>query len=144
MVVPVSPDAVLPAEQRARELIDGQLTAAGWLVQDPKHVNLYAGQGVAVREAVMAPGHCRADHLLYVDQRAVGVIEAKPEGTPLSGVEWAFGDLRHGPGAAGPVEGCHSGGSVAVRVLGLRLGDPLHQRVRPDPQGPRRLSLSPP
>ena len=36
----------------------------------------------------MAPGHGRADYLLYVDQRAVGVIEAKPEGTPLSGVEW--------------------------------------------------------
>ena len=28
------------------------------------------------------------DYLLYVDQRVVGVIEAKPEGTPPSGVEW--------------------------------------------------------
>src|SRR4051794_49826 len=36
----------------------------------------------------MATGHDRADYLLYVDQRVVGVIEAKPEGTPLSGVEW--------------------------------------------------------
>jgi type I restriction enzyme R subunit len=36
----------------------------------------------------MAAGHGRADYLLYVDQKAVGVIEAKPEGTPLSGVEW--------------------------------------------------------
>ena len=36
----------------------------------------------------MATGHGRADYLLYVDQRVVGVIEAKPEGTPLSGVEW--------------------------------------------------------
>ncbi len=36
----------------------------------------------------MAPGHGRADYVLYVDQRAVGVIEAKPVGTPLSGVEW--------------------------------------------------------
>ena len=25
-----------------------------------------------------------------MDQRAVGVIEAKPVGTPLSGVEWRF------------------------------------------------------
>jgi type I restriction enzyme R subunit len=24
----------------------------------------------------------------YVDQKAVGIIEAKPQGTPLSGVEW--------------------------------------------------------
>ena len=36
----------------------------------------------------MATGHGRVDYLLYVDQRVVGVIEAKPEGTPLSGVEW--------------------------------------------------------
>lgn len=36
----------------------------------------------------MAPGHGRADYLLYVDKRTVGVIEAKPKGTTLSGVEW--------------------------------------------------------
>lgn len=36
----------------------------------------------------MAAGHGRADYLLYVDRRAVGVIEAKPEGTTLSGVQW--------------------------------------------------------
>jgi type I restriction enzyme R subunit len=76
------------AEQRARVLIDGQLEAAGWVVQDRRDLNLYAGQGVAVRESIMAPGHGRADYLLYVDKRAVGVIEAKPQGTPLSGVEW--------------------------------------------------------
>ncbi len=78
----------LAAEQRARVLIDRQLTDAGWNVQDRKDLNLFAGQGVAVRETIMKPGHGRADYLLYVDQRAVGVIEAKPEGTPLSGVEW--------------------------------------------------------
>ena len=36
----------------------------------------------------MKPGHGRADYLLYLDRRAVGVIEAKPQGTTLSGVEW--------------------------------------------------------
>src|SRR3954453_6917005 len=36
----------------------------------------------------MAPGHGRPDYLLYLDRRVVGVIEAKPAGTPLSGVEW--------------------------------------------------------
>lgn len=36
----------------------------------------------------MAKGHGRVDYLLYVDKRVVGVIEAKPEGTTLSGVEW--------------------------------------------------------
>jgi type I restriction enzyme R subunit len=78
----------LAAEQRARVLIDRQLTDAGWVVQDKKDLNLFADRGVAVREVIMAKGHGRADYLLYVDQLAVGVIEAKPQGTPLSGVEW--------------------------------------------------------
>jgi len=81
-------DVQLAAEQRARALIDRQLADAGWHVQDRKDLNLFAGPGVTVRETIMKPGHGRADYLLYVDQRAVGVIEAKPEGTPLSGVEW--------------------------------------------------------
>ena len=71
----------LAAEQRARVLIDRQLSAAGWDVQDRSKMNLFAGQGVAVREAIMKRGHGRADYLVYVDKRAVGVIEAKPEGT---------------------------------------------------------------
>ncbi|MFJ3405390.1 DEAD/DEAH box helicase family protein [Promicromonospora sp. NPDC090134] len=78
----------LPAEARARVMIDAQFEAAGWLVQDGRALNLFAGQGIAVREAIMASGHGRADYLLYVDRRVVGVIEAKPVGTTLSGVEW--------------------------------------------------------
>ncbi len=78
----------LAAEQRARVQIDRQLVAAGWSVQSRAELNLFAGPGVAVREVIMKSGHGRADYLLYVDRRAVGVIEAKPEGTPLSGVEW--------------------------------------------------------
>ncbi len=50
-------------------------------------MNLYASQGVAVREFVMASGHGRADYLLFVDGKAVGAVEAKPSGTPLAGVE---------------------------------------------------------
>lgn len=78
----------LPAEARARNLIDQQLSAAGWAVQDRRDLNLFAGPGVAVREVVMKPGHGRVDYLLYLDRAVVGVIEAKPVGTPLSGVEW--------------------------------------------------------
>jgi len=81
-------DARLPAEARARALIDRQLEAAGWVVQDRSGLNLFAGPGVAVREFIMAAGHGRADYVLYVDKKVVGVIEAKPVGTPLSGVEW--------------------------------------------------------
>lgn len=57
-------------------------------MQDRAHLNLFAGTGVAVREVIMSPGHGCADYLLNVDLRAAGAIEAKPEGTPLSGVEW--------------------------------------------------------
>ena len=78
----------LPAEQRARVLIDRQLIEAGWAVQDKKDLNLFGSDGVACREVVMKQGHGRADYLLYVDKKVVGVIEAKPEGTTLSGVEW--------------------------------------------------------
>ncbi len=78
----------LAAEQRARVRIDAQLVAAGWTVQDRRSLDLFAGQGIAVLEVVMAPGHGRVDYLLYVDRRVVGVVEAKPEGTALSGVEW--------------------------------------------------------
>ncbi len=84
----VTTDVQLASEQRARVLIDEQLQAAGWAVVDRKDLNLFTPQGSAVREAIMAPGHGRADYLLYVDKQVVGVIEAKPEGTPLSGVEW--------------------------------------------------------
>lgn len=66
-------DGLLAAEQRARVLIDRQLTGAGWSVQGRKDLNLFAGHGVAVRETIMKAGHGRADYLLYVDQRAVGV-----------------------------------------------------------------------
>ena len=79
-------DAYLTAEARARVEIDRQLDACGWVVQDRSAMNLYASQGVAVREFIMATGHGRADYLLFVDQKAVGAIEAKPSGTPLAGV----------------------------------------------------------
>ena len=50
-------------------------------------MNLSAGRGVAVREFKLTPGHGFADYLLFVDGKAVGVLEAKPEGHTLSGVE---------------------------------------------------------
>ena len=78
----------LQAEQRARRLIDEQLTRAGWVVQDLKDQALGAAAGVAVREVTMKSGHGRADYLLYLNKGVVGVVEAKPMGKTLSGVEW--------------------------------------------------------
>ena len=74
-------------EAEARKTIDAALQAAGWDLQDPKPVNLYAARGVAVREFPMAPGHGEADYLLFVDQKACGAVEAKKAGQTLTGVE---------------------------------------------------------
>ena len=74
-------------EAQAREQIDAQLESSGWLVQDMSHMNIFAARGVAVREFSMASGYGFADYLLFVDQKAVGVLEAKKEGFTLSGVE---------------------------------------------------------
>jgi len=73
-------------EEEAREIIDGLLKAAGWLVQDYDDLNLAAGPGVAVREFPLKTGS--ADYLLFVDKKAAGVIEAKPVGATLGGVDW--------------------------------------------------------
>ncbi len=74
-------------EQNAREKIDAALAEAGWIVQNRDEVNLSAGRGVAVREFKLTSGHGFADYMLFVDGNAVGVLEAKPEGHTLSGVE---------------------------------------------------------
>ena len=74
-------------EQQARANIDKMLTRAGWAVQDADSLNVYASKGVAVREFPLKSGHGHADYLLYVNQRAAGVVEAKPEGFTLTGVE---------------------------------------------------------
>lgn len=64
-------------EQIARDNIDKQLIACGWIIQDKKTVNLHAGPGVAIREYQTDVGP--ADYVLFVGQKPVGVIEAKRE-----------------------------------------------------------------
>ncbi|MBM2832502.1 MAG: type restriction protein res subunit [Dehalococcoidia bacterium] len=74
-------------EEEARQQIDHLLHLAGWSLQDAKAINLYASRGVAVREFSLKPGHGEADYLLYIDGKAAGVVEAKPAGFTLTGVE---------------------------------------------------------
>lgn len=71
-------------EQRARQVIDAQLVAAGWQLQDRDQLDRRASLGVAVREYPLSSGP--ADYLLLVDGKACGVVEAKKEGFTLSGV----------------------------------------------------------
>jgi len=72
-------------EESARVRIDAALRESGWVIQDRREANLSVGRGVAVREFPLRTGE--ADYLLFVDAKAVGVIEAKPAGHTLTGVE---------------------------------------------------------
>lgn len=56
-------------------------------------MSLGAGLGVAVREYPLATGPC--DYLLFVDRKACGVVEAKPEGVTLSGVAEQASRYQH-------------------------------------------------
>ena len=71
-------------ENRARRNIDKMLEAAGWHIQNYTERDTDAALGVAVREYQLRADQ-RADYLLFIGGVAVGVIEAKPEGTTLSG-----------------------------------------------------------
>lgn len=73
-------------EEQARQIIDDRLTKAGWIIQDRADFDRTAAVGVAVREFMMKDW-TEADYLLFVNGKAVGVIEAKKSGVSLSGVE---------------------------------------------------------
>ena len=64
-------------EQKARANIDKMLEQAGWKVQHKNKIDFSAGLGVAVREYQTDVGP--ADYVLFIDGKAVGVLEAKPE-----------------------------------------------------------------
>ena len=76
---------IMMPEEKARQEIDQSLISAGWHVQDYNDLNLGASIGVDIREFPLITRF--ADYLLFIDLEALGAIEAKPEGTTLSGVE---------------------------------------------------------
>jgi type I restriction enzyme R subunit len=71
-------------EEKARQKIDQLLESADWKIQNLKDLNLSISLGIAVREFPLKNGS--ADYLLFIDRIAIGAIEAKAEGTTLSGV----------------------------------------------------------
>ncbi len=79
-------------EQLARDEIDRQLLACGWVVQHKKEINLSASQGVAVREYQTDIGP--ADYVLFINKKPVGIIEAKraEEGVHLTMHEERYGN----------------------------------------------------
>lgn len=74
-------------EEKARQAIDAKLEEAGFVIQDYSRLNLYAAKGVIVREYPTSTGPC--DYLIFINQKPVGVIEAKADehGSDLIGVE---------------------------------------------------------
>ena len=71
------PSANQTPEQIARDVIDEMLSQAGWMVQNNNQINFNASLGIAVREFQTDAGF--ADYVLFIDNKPVGVVEAKPE-----------------------------------------------------------------
>ncbi|MBQ9414942.1 MAG: DEAD/DEAH box helicase family protein, partial [Clostridia bacterium] len=67
-------------EEKARVKIDKQLIEAGWdIVSREEYIPKSAS---AVKEALMQ-GNTESDYLLFVDDKAIAVVEAKREENPL-------------------------------------------------------------
>lgn len=64
-------------EQIARDRIDEMLRQGGWAVQSKDKINFNASKGIAVREYTTSVGP--ADYVLFVNQKPIGIIEAKKE-----------------------------------------------------------------
>src|SRR5216684_7542601 len=73
-------------EELAREKIDALLQQCGWILQNRSTINLSASVGIAIREALLKDRD-EVDYLLFVNGKAIGTVEAKPEGFTLRGVE---------------------------------------------------------
>src|SRR6266404_3957263 len=82
-------------EELARQNIDALLEKCGWTLQTRSTIDLDAARGMAIREALLKGGD-EADYLLFVDRKAIGTIEAKPQGFTLTGVEEQSGKYGKG------------------------------------------------
>ncbi len=119
-------------EEKARKGIDELLQAAGWKLQDMQELNLGASLGVAVRYFPLETGE--ADYLLFVDRKAVGVVEAKPEGTTLSGVaeqseKYIAGFPKNLPHVQEPLPFAYESTGIETFFRDLRDPEPRSRRV---------------
>ena len=79
MGIAVAQDVLLP-EEKSRIKIDKQLINAGWdVITRDEYVPQSAS---AVKEAIMK-GNTESDYLLFVDDKAIAVVEAKRAENPL-------------------------------------------------------------
>lgn len=119
-------------EEKARQRIDQLLNEAGWVVQDVQELNLGVALGVAIREFPLESGY--ADYLLFVEREAIGVVEAKPEGTTLSGVadqsvKYAAGLPENLPHIDEPLPFAYESTGIETFFRDLRDPDPRSRRV---------------
>jgi type I restriction enzyme R subunit len=119
-------------EEKARQKIDQMLKDAGWVVQDLQQLNLGASLGVAIREFPLKSGP--ADYLLFVDRKAAGVVEAKPEGTTLSGVadqsaKYLVGIPENLPHVQEPLSFAYESTGIETFFRDLRDPQPRSRRV---------------
>jgi type I restriction enzyme, R subunit len=75
IIIPLYPLMNQNPEQFARDIIDKQLIASGWTIQNKSKINLDAGMGIAIREYQTDIGH--ADYVLFVNKHPIAIIEAK-------------------------------------------------------------------
>ncbi|MYC34644.1 MAG: DEAD/DEAH box helicase [Chloroflexi bacterium] len=121
-------------EQTARIHIDTLLEKSGWAVQGAGSVNLSAARGVAVREFGLKPSHGTADYLLHIDGKAAGVVEAKPAGYTLTGVETQSGKYTDGlpdilPAHRKPLPFLYETTGAETRFTNLLDPDPRSRNV---------------
>ena len=118
-------------EERARHNIDNMLQASGWQAQDRHAINLGAARGVAVREFPLKTGY--ADYLLFADRKALGAVEAKPEGIPLSGIEQQ--SEKYSTGLPNKVQAWHTPLPFLYESTGVETNFTSH--LDPDPRSRR-------
>ena len=82
-------------EEKARQKIDKQLINAGWdIVSRDEYIPKSAS---AIKEALMQ-GNTESDYLLFIDDKAVAVLEAKREENPLgANVQQQAEDYAYNP-----------------------------------------------
>ena len=107
-------------EDKAREEIDKMLEQAGWAVQDFDKTDIHSHPGVVIRYFPLKSGHGKADYLFYIEGKAAGVIEAKPAGSTLTGVEIQSDKYKHGlpdvlPAWYRPLPFCYQSTGVETR-----------------------------
>ena len=71
-------------EEKARQEIDKLLNLSGWTIQDYSDLNLGASFGVAIPEFPLKSDF--PDYLLFVNRKPIGILEVKPQRTPMSGI----------------------------------------------------------